>query len=90
MQEFLLKNALLQERPPLVHNNIEQEFLSLPQYRVKEPPEHLRPFARHPDVWCYEHNRYISPHDPHFWIDASVYENGFIATMGPLDGTDFE
>lgn len=88
--DFLEKRGILSKDPFPDPIDIEAEFHSLPCYEVDFPPEHLRSLARHPDVWCYEHNRYKSPHDPDFWIDASVHPTGFIATMGPLDGRDFE
>ena len=90
MFDYLLERGILSKKPILMPADVEAEFFSIPYFEVNPPPKKRLPFTRHKDVWCYEHNRYQSPHDPNFWIDASVYPAGFIATMGPLDGTDFE
>lgn len=90
MLDIWLKRGILSKTPIPIPVDIEKEFFSIPYFTVNLPPKERLAFIRHKDVWCYEHNRYQSPHDPNFWIDASVYPAGFIATMGPLDGKDFK
>ncbi|MFN0064770.1 MAG: protein tyrosine phosphatase family protein [Chlamydiales bacterium] len=68
---------------------IEAEFYRLPKPNAKEPSQECYGKCRYSNVIAYEENRYRSPHDTHFWIDASVHPTGFISTMAPLDGHDY-
>ena len=88
MLEILQKEGIVVKTPLPNPKSIEAEFHSIPNFAVNPLPLHLEPFFRHHDVYSYEYNRYKSPHDPDFIIDASLHPTGFIATMGPLDGQD--